>query len=316
MLGSVLMAVALTLESALRANRDTRTPMLVAIVVTAVKLGLNGVLIFGAFGFRASSWWGGDRDRRPPRSRRWRSSPSCSCASPAAPPRLDAPTGSPHGSCSPSCSASRCPAWRERLVMNLALLSYFGVLGQYGTVAVAAYTIGVRVLAFSWIPAPPTPSRSPPSSPVPRRRRPRGRDPRGLAGGHPRPRHLGGPRPGLRLRRDPLSRLFTQDADTIAALGPSCCASPSPSPSSSSTSPSAASIAAPATLDAAGCRLRRQLGVPRALRVLRQRDRRGRAGARLGGADPRPRGPRRVAPGELPARQVAGRRPAAPRLGA
>ena len=44
------------------------------------------------------------------------------------------------------------PGVAERLVMNLALLSYFGVLGRYGTAAVAAYTVGVRILAFSWIP--------------------------------------------------------------------------------------------------------------------------------------------------------------------
>ena len=38
----------LTLESALRADRDTRTPMRIALVVTAVKIALNALLIFGA----------------------------------------------------------------------------------------------------------------------------------------------------------------------------------------------------------------------------------------------------------------------------
>ncbi|MFT4571684.1 MAG: Na+-driven multidrug efflux pump [Candidatus Binatia bacterium] len=40
----------------------------------------------------------------------------------------------------------------ERLILNFALLIYFAILGRYGTVAIAAYTIGVRILAFSWIP--------------------------------------------------------------------------------------------------------------------------------------------------------------------
>ena len=44
------------------------------------------------------------------------------------------------------------PGVGERLAMNLALLAYFRVLSGYGTVAIAAYTVGVRILAFSWIP--------------------------------------------------------------------------------------------------------------------------------------------------------------------
>ena len=45
---SLLLAVGMTLEFALRADRDTRTPMLIAAVVTAVKIAGNAVLIFGA----------------------------------------------------------------------------------------------------------------------------------------------------------------------------------------------------------------------------------------------------------------------------
>ena len=42
------LAVGMTLEFALRADRDTRTPMLIAAVVTTVKIAGNAVLIFGA----------------------------------------------------------------------------------------------------------------------------------------------------------------------------------------------------------------------------------------------------------------------------
>jgi Na+-driven multidrug efflux pump len=36
--------------------------------------------------------------------------------------------------------------------MSLALLTYFRVLSTYGTAAIAAYAIGVRLLSFSWVP--------------------------------------------------------------------------------------------------------------------------------------------------------------------
>jgi putative MATE family efflux protein len=45
------------------------------------------------------------------------------------------------------------PGIAERVVLNLGLLSYFWVLSSYyGTLAVAAYTVGVPLLSFSWIP--------------------------------------------------------------------------------------------------------------------------------------------------------------------
>src|SRR4029450_13532158 len=45
---SLLLAVSMTLEVALRADRDTRTPMLLASVVMVAKIAGNAVLIFGA----------------------------------------------------------------------------------------------------------------------------------------------------------------------------------------------------------------------------------------------------------------------------
>jgi Na+-driven multidrug efflux pump len=40
----------------------------------------------------------------------------------------------------------------ERFAMNAATLVYFRFLGGYGVEAVAAYNVGVRILAFTWIP--------------------------------------------------------------------------------------------------------------------------------------------------------------------
>jgi putative MATE family efflux protein len=44
------------------------------------------------------------------------------------------------------------PAVAERFAMNAATLVYFRFLGGYGVEAVAAYNVGVRILAFTWIP--------------------------------------------------------------------------------------------------------------------------------------------------------------------
>jgi Na+-driven multidrug efflux pump len=44
------------------------------------------------------------------------------------------------------------PSIGERLAMNLALLAFIRILAEFGTSAIAAYTVGIRVLSFSWIP--------------------------------------------------------------------------------------------------------------------------------------------------------------------
>jgi putative MATE family efflux protein len=222
MLGSLLMSVALTLENALRADRDTRTPMRVAVVVTSVKLGLNALLIFGLLGFPRLELVGAGLATVG--SQVVAVLLFCSVA-------LGLPRGSPLALRRRDFAASRrllpelfriaVPGVAERLVMNLALLSYFGVLGQFGTVAVAAYTVGVRILAFSWIPG--TAYAQAVATLVGQ----------SLGAGD----RAGATRSGWRaaklalatavvlglvcaFAREPLARLFTDDADTIATLGP------------------------------------------------------------------------------------------------
>jgi Na+-driven multidrug efflux pump len=113
------------------------------------------------------------------------------------------------------------PSIGERLAMNLALLAYFRVLAGYGTVAIAAYTVGIRVLSFSWIPGVGF-----------------GTAAATLVGQFLGAGDLAGARAaGWRstrvaiavavvlgavcaLARTPLARAFTSDAETIAALGP------------------------------------------------------------------------------------------------
>jgi len=222
MLGSLLLAVALTLESGLRANRDTRTPMLVVFVVTAVKIGLNALLIFGTFGFPRLELVGAG---------------IATVASQAVGVALFCgivlrqPRGSPLALRRGDLAGARAlvpelvrisiPGVAERLVMNLALLSYFGVLGQFGTIAVAAYTVGVRILAFSWIPG--TAYAQAVATLVGQALG---------AGDRARATRAGWRAAALALQtsvvlglacalaREPLARLFTDDADTIATLGP------------------------------------------------------------------------------------------------
>ena len=150
---SVLFAVAFTFESGFRAARNMRTPMIVAAVVTVVKVGLNFVLIFGMLGFPRLDLVGAGLatllaqgvavvllvwlgcSRRGPEVLRLRARDFADAR-----PLLR------------ETLRLSLPAVAERIVMNMAMMSYFALLGQFGPATVAAYTVGVRVLSFSWIP--------------------------------------------------------------------------------------------------------------------------------------------------------------------
>jgi putative MATE family efflux protein len=151
---SLLLSFTLIFESALRANRDMRTPMFIALVVTAAKLALNAVLIFGLLGAPRLELIGAGLATaisqaiglilfvvvlmRLPR---------------------DAPTALRPRDLFQKNPITReviriaVPGVIERIVLNMGLLSYFWVLSHYyGTLAVATYTVGVSLLSFSWIP--------------------------------------------------------------------------------------------------------------------------------------------------------------------
>jgi putative MATE family efflux protein len=153
-LGSaLLLAIALTYESAFRAARDTRTPLLITGGVTAIKTGLNALLIFGAFGLPRLELVGAGiatvaaqvvglilflvagRRRADPDVLRLRS----------------ADFRAPRALWREMLRIS-LPAVAERAILNVAIMEYFALLSVYGSVAIAAYTVGVRILSFSWIP--------------------------------------------------------------------------------------------------------------------------------------------------------------------
>ena len=152
--GALMLSVSLVVESGLRANRDPRTPMFVAIGVTIVKLALNAIFIFGLLGVPRLEVVGAGL---------------ATVLSQAvgllffvlilAGTARSSPTGLRFGDLLRINPVARevvrisLPSIAERIVLNLGLLSYFWILSRwYGTIAVAAYTVGVAILSFSWIP--------------------------------------------------------------------------------------------------------------------------------------------------------------------
>jgi putative MATE family efflux protein len=153
MASTLLFAVSITLESGFRAMRDTRTPLAVAGVVTSIKTALNWLLIFGPFGLPRLGLLGAGL-----------ATVGAQVVAVVLLASLSRSRGAQVGLAvaSRDLPAARAdfgdvvrisaPAVLERVVLNLALLDYFRMLGHYGSTAIAAYTVGVRMMSFSWIP--------------------------------------------------------------------------------------------------------------------------------------------------------------------
>lgn len=150
----VLFAAAFMFESALRANRNTRGPMFVAAGVMTVKTVLSVVLIFGAFGFPRLELLGAGIATLVAHG--------VGLILYVALSRMAASEGLAVTFGWKDVREMWDVAWEvlwvslpsmgERLIMSLALLTYFKILSSYGTAAIAAYAIGVRLLSFSWAP--------------------------------------------------------------------------------------------------------------------------------------------------------------------
>jgi putative MATE family efflux protein len=222
MVSSLLLAVSLTLESGLRADRNTKLPMRIAIVTTSAKIALNYVLIFGAFGAPALGVMGAGLATLLAQVVAFALFVGVTLRTPrGAPTALRRRDFRGMGELMPELVRIAMPGVAERLVMNLAMLSYFALLGSYGTAAAAAYTIGIRILSFSWIPGTgysqavgtvvgqSLGARDPGAATRATRRAMR------LAIGTAVVMGLAGA-----LLRVPLAKLFTVDETTIAALGP------------------------------------------------------------------------------------------------
>ncbi len=147
-----LLALSMVWDAALRADRDTTTPMRIAAVVTLVKIGLNLVLIFGLLGAPRLELVGAGLATIVAQL------VGVGCYLTVAFRRRDSVIAIGRSDLRAGRALIKdvrriaLPGVLERVLLNMALLSYFSILGRYGTVAVAAYTVGVRILSFSWIP--------------------------------------------------------------------------------------------------------------------------------------------------------------------
>ena len=153
-LGStMLLASSFTFESGFRAIGDTRTPLRIASVVTVVKLVLNALLIFGLFGLPRLELLGAGIATLLSQGLAVGLFLRASRRGPGTPVlRLGARD---FGAARPLFAEAvrlSLPGVGERAAMHLAILAYFAMLAQYGSAAIAAYTVGVRLLSFSWIP--------------------------------------------------------------------------------------------------------------------------------------------------------------------
>jgi len=157
MVASVLLSVAHMLESAHRSRRDTVTPLLIAAFAACFKIGLNTVLMpelgltgaglatVGAHSTALTTYVViGRRDRAGRDPRR-----ASATKGPLLPTFADLRGAIGH---TRSAWQIAAPAVGERVLMSLALLAYFSILGSYGTAAVVAYGWGVQALAYSWLP--------------------------------------------------------------------------------------------------------------------------------------------------------------------
>ena len=147
-----LMAIAFTYEHAFRSARDTFVPMLIAGATALLKISANVVFLNGLFGMPKlglvgaglatfiaqlfSVWFFLLASRRHAHPALRLSMRDLRVARPLL-----------H-----EAYTVAWPAVVERFVMNAAMLVYFRFLGGYGVAAVAAYNVGVRILAFTWIP--------------------------------------------------------------------------------------------------------------------------------------------------------------------
>jgi putative MATE family efflux protein len=149
----LLLAISLVLENGLRADRDVIRPMLIASGVAGLKILLNAILIFGL--------WGAPRLELVGAGISTIASQAFGLvlfvlvvvrAQPGTPLALSMRDLRDSLGLVGRVVRVSAPGVAERIVLNLALLDYFAILANYGTTAVAAYTVGVRALSFSWIP--------------------------------------------------------------------------------------------------------------------------------------------------------------------
>jgi putative MATE family efflux protein len=147
-----LMAIALTYESAFRAARDTFRPMLIIGASALVKVLGNALLLSGVWGLPALGLQGAGISTLCSQAIAALCFVLISRAHRHSAVRLGLRDLYVPRAALRDAFAIAWPAVVERFAMNAATLVYFRFLGGYGVEAVAAYNVGVRILAFTWIP--------------------------------------------------------------------------------------------------------------------------------------------------------------------
>src|SRR5262249_7720869 len=137
--------------SGLRGAGDTRTPLVLGALVNVINIGANYVLIFGKLGFPALGVQGSGLAS----ALAFATGVSLALTLLLRPGYALSPGAAP---LAPSAAIVRrvlaigSPTAAEQLLMQIGFMIYLAIAAQYGTSAVAAYFIGVRILAMSFLP--------------------------------------------------------------------------------------------------------------------------------------------------------------------
>ena len=150
----LLYGAAFMFESGLRAHKNTRGPMAVAIVVMTVKTALSLILIFGALGLPKLGLTGAGIATLVAHGVGLVLYVALSRSAAREVKSVTFGWSDLRRAWEVAADVARVslPSMGERLIMSMALLTYFKFLSGYGTAAIAAYAIGVRLLSLSWVP--------------------------------------------------------------------------------------------------------------------------------------------------------------------
>jgi putative MATE family efflux protein len=151
MLGVPSMAMFAVIAAGLRAAGDMRTPLAIGALVNVLNVVTAYVLIFGRLGLPAL----GVRGAALASSIAFTVGALLALGSllrPSSALRLRRAALAPDLSLGRRVVGVGSPTGIEQLLMQIGFLLYLGIAARYGTDAVAAYFIGVRILALSFLP--------------------------------------------------------------------------------------------------------------------------------------------------------------------
>jgi putative MATE family efflux protein len=150
-LGVPSMATFAVIAAALRGAGDMRTPLMIGGLVNLLNVGLAYVLIFGKLGLPAL----GVRGAALASATAFTVGvllAGLSLLRPGSALRLGRHHLRPNLGIVRRIAAVGSPTGIEQFLMQVGFLLYLGIAARYGTSAVAAYFIGVRILALSFLP--------------------------------------------------------------------------------------------------------------------------------------------------------------------